>query len=75
MTSAYLSVVSHDDQLHILGRSLGMAFMLQGVNERKCTGNRWVQRRKDIGERWGRGGKRQGGKKVVVNGRGNRRFK
>lgn len=28
-TSAYLSVISHDDQLHILGRSLDMALMLQ----------------------------------------------
>lgn len=28
-TSAYLSVISHDDQLHIFGRSLDMALMLQ----------------------------------------------
>lgn len=28
MTSAYLSVVSHDDQLHVFGGSLGMAFVL-----------------------------------------------
>lgn len=28
-TSAYLSVISHDDQLHILGRSLDMALMLR----------------------------------------------
>lgn len=42
MTSAYLSIVSHNDQLHILGRSLGVAFMLQGVSEREWTGDRWV---------------------------------
>lgn len=39
MTSAYLSVISHDDQLHILGRGLDMAFMLQRASkERKSTG-------------------------------------
>lgn len=32
-TSAYLSVISHDDQLHILGRSLDMALMLQRADE------------------------------------------
>lgn len=46
LTSAYLSVVSHDDQLHILGCSLGMAFMLQEVNEREWTGNSWMESRK-----------------------------
>lgn len=39
MTSAYLSVISHDDQLHILGRGLDMAFVLQEASkERRSTG-------------------------------------
>ncbi len=63
MTCAYLSIVSHDDQLHILGCRLGVAFMLQGRSERKCTGNRWEERRKDMGKRRGEG---------AVNVRGNR---
>lgn len=29
MTRTYLSIVSHDDQLHVLGRRLSVAFMLQ----------------------------------------------
>lgn len=38
-TSAYLSVISHDDQLHILGRRLDLAFMLQRAGKgRRCTG-------------------------------------
>lgn len=39
-SSAYLSVVSHYDQLHVLGRSLDVAFMLQWGNKRKWTRNR-----------------------------------
>lgn len=39
VTSAYLSVISYDDQLHILGRSLDMALMLQRAGEeRRRTG-------------------------------------
>lgn len=33
LTSAYLSVVSHDDQLHVLGCSLGVAFVLRGARD------------------------------------------
>ena len=42
MTSAYLSVVSHDDQLHILGRGLDVAFVLRGG---RTGGDRWLTRR------------------------------
>lgn len=37
MTSAYLSVISYDDQLHILGRGLDMAFMLQRASKERRT--------------------------------------
>lgn len=37
MTSAYLSVISHDDQLHILGRGLDMAFMLQRASKERWS--------------------------------------
>lgn len=40
-TSAYLSVISHDDQLHILGRSLDMALMLKRA---EMHGNRRRER-------------------------------
>lgn len=35
MTSAHLSVISHDDQLHILGRGLDMAFLLQRMSKER----------------------------------------
>lgn len=49
LTSAYLSVVSHNDQLHILGCSLGMAFMLQEINE---SGQATVGWKAEKDERW-----------------------
>lgn len=38
VTSAYLSVISYDDQLHVLGRSLDMALMLQRAGEERGEG-------------------------------------
>lgn len=37
VTSAHLSVVGHDDQLHVLGRGLDMALVLRrGGGEDRC---------------------------------------
>lgn len=57
-TSAYLSVISHDDQLHILGRSLDMALMLQRADGgRGCAGTGGGKGCRNDKERGGEGEK------------------
>lgn len=56
LRSCYLSVVGHDDQLHVLGRSLDVAFMLEvsgqkkeRMQEREGTASRKRERREEDG--------------------------
>lgn len=48
MTSAYLSVVGHNDQLHILGRCLRVAFVLEVDVVRDTPREEGRRRKNDI---------------------------